>query len=509
MSTWNAGYVSDIPYTFGCYPELNPLRITLPFLRAGIKPPIIRTACELGIGQGVSTNIHAAASGVEWHGNDFNPSHAVFAAGLAAAAGSKTHIYDDSFEDFAARDDLPQFDFIGVHGVWSWISDANRAHIVRFIQKHLRVGGVLYMSYNTLPGWTYFLPIRQMIWDYADQLQGSGIDSVTRVGAAMSFVEKYLAADPILARQIPTLQEKFKAISALNPRYLAHEYFNRDWRPMYFREISDGLSAAKVEFAGSAHYPDYVDALNLTDAQLALIQQQPNWQWRETMRDFVTCQQFRRDYWIKGAERLTALEQQTALREHRIVLTAPADKISLKVATTRGEGTLNAEVYKPVIDLMADLKPRSLGEIEKSLKGLNFAQISEAAVVLCGFGHASPVTEQEVMEAAMEPTRRLNQRFAELARNAPEISVMASPMIGGSIPVDRFEQMFVEGIWHGKKDAASLADHAFAYLNAQTQRIVKDGKPLMSDEENREELLARAETFLTSRLALLQSLRIC
>ena len=507
MSAWNAGYVSDIPYTFGCYPELNPLRTVLPFLRAGIKPPAIRTACELGIGQGVSINIHAAASGVEWHGNDFNPSHAAFAAGLAAASANRTRIYDDSFEEFAARGDLPQFDFIALHGVWSWISGANRDHILRFIQKHLRVGGVLYISYNSLPGWNFFLPMRQLIWDYAEQLQGSAVDSVARVGAAMSFAEDYLAADPILVLQAPTLPERLKSITGQNRQYLAHEYFNRDWRPMYFHEIAEGLSAAKLEFAGSANYLDHIDAFNLTDAHLALIMKQPNWQWRETMRDYVTSQQFRRDYWVKGAERLTPLEQSTAMLAHRIVLTSPADKIALKISTLRGEGSLNADVYQPLIDLMADFKPRSLGEILESLKGLSLPQISEAAMVLCGIGHAAPVAEQEVQDAAMETTRRLNQRFAELARNNAEISVLASPVIGGSVPADRFEQLFVEGYWQGKKDAPSLADHALVYLDAQAQRIVRDGMPL-ADTENRQELITRAEAFLAGRLAVLQALRI-
>jgi len=44
---------------------------------------------------------------------------------------------------------LPDFDYIGLHGIWSWISDENRQVIVDFIRKKLKVGGVLYISYNT------------------------------------------------------------------------------------------------------------------------------------------------------------------------------------------------------------------------------------------------------------------------------------------------------------------------------------------------------------------------
>ncbi len=79
MSDWTAGYVADIGYTYGYYTELNPLRVKLPFLSAGIAFPEISTACELGFGQGMSTNIHAVASTVQWWGTDFNPAQAGFA----------------------------------------------------------------------------------------------------------------------------------------------------------------------------------------------------------------------------------------------------------------------------------------------------------------------------------------------------------------------------------------------------------------------------------------------
>jgi hypothetical protein len=49
-STWTAGYVADVGYTFGYYPELNPSRVPLAFLNAGLSFPKIHHACELGFG---------------------------------------------------------------------------------------------------------------------------------------------------------------------------------------------------------------------------------------------------------------------------------------------------------------------------------------------------------------------------------------------------------------------------------------------------------------------------
>ena len=53
----------------------------------------------------------------------------------ASNSGANEKISDESFELFCARDDLPQFDFIGLHGIWSWISDKNRLIIRDFLDK--------------------------------------------------------------------------------------------------------------------------------------------------------------------------------------------------------------------------------------------------------------------------------------------------------------------------------------------------------------------------------------
>src|SRR5580698_2750005 len=94
MTDWTSGYVADVNYSFGYYPELNPLRARLILLNAALAPPGTVVACELGFGQGVSVNIHAAASDTLWWGTDFNPSHAVGAHALADASGAQVRLLD-------------------------------------------------------------------------------------------------------------------------------------------------------------------------------------------------------------------------------------------------------------------------------------------------------------------------------------------------------------------------------------------------------------------------------
>jgi SAM-dependent methyltransferase len=236
----------------------------LPFLNAGLAAPEVRTACELGFGQGVSTNIHAACSTTQWWGTDFNPAQAAFAREVGAVSKADVRLYDEAFAEFCQRGDLPEFDFVGLHGIWSWISEQNRAVIVDFIRRKLKVGGVLYISYNTMPGWAAMVPLRQLLTEHAEVMAAPGRGTVARIDAALEFADKLLATNPLAARAQPQIADRIKLLKGQNRHYLAHEYFNRDWQPMPIAEMGRWLGDAKMSYACSAHYLDLVDAINLS-----------------------------------------------------------------------------------------------------------------------------------------------------------------------------------------------------------------------------------------------------
>lgn len=293
MTDWTQGYVADIAYTYGYYPELNPLRLKLAFLNAGLVPPEVGTACELGFGQGISVNLHAAATVTTWHGTDFNPAHAAFAQNLAAQSGASVHLVDQAFDEFCTRQDLPEFDFIGLHGIWSWVSDENRRVIVDFIRRKLKVGGVLYISYNTQPGWAAMVPMQELLSAHADTMSADGSGILPRIDGALDFADRLLAVNPQFTQSNPQIAERLNHIKKQNRHYVAHEYFNNEWYPMSFRSVSEWLAPAKLSWACSANLMDAIDVVNLTKEQQVLLDDIPDPLFRQTVRDFCVNQQFR------------------------------------------------------------------------------------------------------------------------------------------------------------------------------------------------------------------------
>ncbi len=510
MSDWTAGYTAEIDYTHGYYGELNPQRIQFAFAYNGLAFPSIGTACELGFGQGMSVNLHAAASVVKWWGTDFNPAHTAFAREMAQAAGSEAQLYDESFAEFASRADLPEFDYICLHGIFSWISDENRQVIVDFVRRKLKAGGVLYISYNTLPGWSDFAPMRELMSLHA-QVQGSRGEGISaRTEQAFNFAERLLKTQPAFARSLPTLAERLESAKGQNRNYLAHEYFNQYWEPMYFSQMAKWLESAKLQFACSASFLDYVGKVNLTQAQADLLAETRDPVLAQTLRDFMLNQRFRKDYWVKGARQLPALQRLDILRQQRIILTLPRSEVRTKFASPLGESNLMDNVVQPLLDQLADFQILSLGELEQAIvkEGISFEQILQAVVVLLHTGQLELMQSPLAVSEGKKIASQLNAHLMLKAKDNSELSYLASAGTGGGVIVERFHQLFLLARAEGSAHPREWAQYVWELLQQQGQVLIKDGKAFNTAQENLDELVRLATEFEQKRLPVLQALKL-
>jgi hypothetical protein len=512
VSEWTSGYVADIDYTYGYYQELNPLRAQIALLHAGIRYPSFENACELGFGQGLSTNFHAASTNTNWWGTDFNPAQAGFARDMATAAESNAQLFDEDFTTFCSRKDLPEFDFIGLHGIWSWISDENRRVIVDFVRRKLRVGGVLYVSYNTLPGWASFAPIRQLMTQHADVIGSEGRGIVSKIDGAVEFAKSLLDTNPLYKRANPNVEDRLKKIESMSRHYLAHEYFNKDWHPMHFATVTNWLNPAKVDFACSAHLLDHFDNVNLQSEQREFVKNIPDRMLRESVRDFMVNQQFRRDFWVKGLRRIPQLERMESLASLEILLITDPSDVSLTVNSGQGEANMSEKVYLPVLDAMSNQDIVTIGSLQSSLKKQNsifsLATVVEAVMVLISIGHVVPIQDNRITNTVKTKAKKINSHILKKTRSSAEIGYMLSPVTGGGISVERFQQLFISAIESGAKDASAIAQAAWYTLSLSGQKLIKDGSPLETEQENLTELETKATEFLEKRLPLLRTLKI-
>jgi hypothetical protein len=334
---------------------------------------------------------------------------------------------------------------------------------------------------------------------------------VARIDAAVGFAERLLALNPGFAAANPTIAERLNLIKGHDRHYLAHEYFNREWTAMLFREIAEHLAPAKLSFACSAHHLDHIDALNLTADQHQFLSEIPDPMFRQSVVDFMVNQQFRRDYWVKGARRVSALEQTESLRTLRVILlTSPRSAVSATVQGALGERELNASIYNPILDALGDHQPKTIGEIETALSGTEFGLVAlyEAVMVLAGRGDLALVQDDTAQAAARVRTDKLNRWMFDKARSTDELGALATPVTGGGIRVGRFHQLFLLARTHGRKNPDEMARFAWDLLAAQGQQVLKNGEALQTPEESVSVLTEEAREFVDTRLPVLRALQI-
>ena len=498
---WQDGYVTEIPYTPGFYHHLSPANLILCLLAKQVKFPSIHrpfTYCELACGQGLTTNLLAAAYPQgEFYATDFNPTHIYQARDLAQAAGlTNVTFSDQSFQEYLGAD-LPAFDFISLHGIYSWISPENRRAIQAFIKKHLKVGGVVYVSYNTLPGWGVMAPVQKLIRFYGSRTQGVAVE---RLKSAWELLE-LLKTNQALYFQHPWLVSRLEQLKTQDVHYLVHEFFNEHWHPLYVDEVMAEMANAKLTYVGSAHLLDHVDAFHLPPTAINHLAALSDPVLRELVRDFYLNAQFRRDVYVRGPVGMPGETQAQILQNMAFVLTVLPPLVKLEHQTTAGQVQLQANLYQPVVDDLAQ-GPVTVAELAARLapQGITLPQIGQALIVLMGLGYAHLV----VGEGGLLTTERFNRVVVERAELAGDVQFLASPVIGNGVKVSHLELLFLLA----EQRRQPLVEFVWQMLSRRGLQLTHEGRVLATPEATLAFLREQAVQFELQGKPLLQRLGI-
>ena len=281
---------------------------------------------------------------------------------------------------------------------------------------------------------------------------------------------------------------------------------------MNFSDVVKWLSDAKVDFAGSADLIDYVEQFNLSEQGRKLLTEIKNPILRETICDLLVDQMFRRDIFIKGGQRLPRHERLEALRSQNFILMARPEDVPLKARGKRGELDLKAEQVRPVLDALAQNNhaPQSLGDLERrpELSGLKLPALIQIILILTAAGHIHPTQQSD--DAVRLRSHALNRHLCMKASTRGDVNFLASPVIGGGVFANRFEQLALLGLKNGDFDPVKEAQKAYGLLIEQMERgqkMVKDGRAF-EGEEMLAEIRRVMEQFREKRLPIFRALEI-
>lgn len=509
MADWGSGYVTDTAYVHDYCRAQTPPLLNFAALCKGVAAPgsfgeALRY-CDLGCGQGFTANIIAAAnSRTEVFAADFNPTHIANARGLAQAAGLKNIEFREAdFAELSNDASLPEFDIIALHGVYSWVSAENRRAIVALIRRRLKSGGLVYISYDTMPGWAGIAPLRRlMVQQHSVSPQASSQKALEQ---ALALVDRLKDAGAQFYKMYPYVTAQLERLRKLPSAYLAHELLTRDWQAFAFADVAAELAEAKLTYLGSAHLTDHVDRVNFTEEQQRLLADIPDPLINESTRDMIVGRQFRRDVFVKGFTRLASLAERDRWLRTRFVLSNPAKDVSLTFETPLGTLQLRPEIYRPVINALAD-GPIAVRELIERLPEakMEWTSLTDAIKVLVGRGDLQVALPAEQEAERGQTAQAFNAVVMGRAKEQAPLAYLASPVTGGGVQVDPFTQLYL----HAKRKGVADPVTVIASLAAASGKpFEKDGRTLSPDEA-RAELAAKAARIDERTIPLLTRLGI-
>jgi len=288
----------ETPYESYAFPLTAPGHLRAVAALYGLNAPAVENARVLELGCAAGGNLlpfaaahpGAHATGVDLSAQQIESGQAVIKAMGLKNIDLRAMSITDIDKDFG------QFDYIIVHGVFSWVPPVVRDAILRVCRENLAPDGIAYVSYNTYPGWKASDVVRD-----AMILNSFGAetpqDRLVRAKDMLSMLENGLSnTNPLRS----ALQHASRQLRRHSDYYLVHEYLEAVNSPCYFLEFAAAAQQAGLAYLTDAE-PQSCMASNFGDNVAVMhnaLAADASREMREQYLDFAVGRQFRKSLLI-------------------------------------------------------------------------------------------------------------------------------------------------------------------------------------------------------------------
>jgi hypothetical protein len=486
MQRWGSGYVTDIEYTDGYYPPQEPGNLALTAAIVGLEPPDLSrrfTYCELGCGRGATSLVLAACHpNAEFHAVDFLPAHIAHAEARARAAGlDNITFHERSFEDLTRGNaaTLPMFDMVTLHGVWSWVGPEVQRAVLDFLSHRVKPGGAVYLSYNTMPGWSVRMPLQRLLKELTVLWPGR---SDVAAENAVAMLRRLADAKVIPEALHDGLKKMTEGLARRFPAYLAHEYLNEYWQPVYHADVARAFAEAKLNYAGSTDLLRNFVNLGVTAEQRKLLDEIPVVELKETLRDYFFDYSFRHDVYVRGARRMTEGRRNALLSALRLTLVRPTPE-EIEIVALQTAWRPDPDAYRVFLKAL-QRRPHSVAELLSMPDLSPTHSITPAELVGVLIGTRIAAVHREAAPEAQASCERFNQLIEADGYMPQRAATLAVPSLGGGINLPAGDFALYLALKGGKSvDPHELAKQFVKRCKEEGGFPVIDGKTLEDETE--------------------------
>lgn len=241
----------DLMYESGAFPQTAINNLEARARLMGLQPAPAANAKVLELGCSMGGNIITQAlyyPDAEFVGIDLSGRQVAQGNAIIEKMGLKNVRLEEK-DILTVDESFGKFDYIIVHGIWSWVPDAVKDKIFSICRNNLTKHGIAYISYNVYPGWKRQEQLREIMYFAGRDVLEEPLEARTRKGLdALKALAEILENDKGLGGggKLPAMQK----ILNHNFYYIAHEYMEAFNDPIYVNGFIEWANRHRLAYIG-------------------------------------------------------------------------------------------------------------------------------------------------------------------------------------------------------------------------------------------------------------------
>jgi methyltransferase-like protein/cyclopropane fatty-acyl-phospholipid synthase-like methyltransferase len=280
----------EVPYPGGTYRNTHPCHLAMVARMCGITPTPPGHCRVLELGSSMGGNLIPMAQDLpnsHFIGVDLSARQIKDGQDIIEKLGLKNiELRHMSISDI--DESYGKFDYIICHGVYSWVPPEVQRAILDIGRKHLSSNGILYVSYNTYPGWHLRGVVREMMRYHVAGFE-SPKQKIAQARGLLDFLVKFAKSRSQAYAHL--LKEEAQMLEGRLDSYIYHEHLEVYNEPIYFHEFVKRAAESGLRYLADAAISSMV--AQLFDESAAEILKDVPLLRREQYMDFLRSRMFR------------------------------------------------------------------------------------------------------------------------------------------------------------------------------------------------------------------------
>ena len=288
-----------VPYPSFTFPQTHPDRLSTMARFNGMFTADAGSCRMLEIGCGDGSNLLSIAYALpesRFVGIDLSDVHISKAEDARQHLGLTNVSFIRADVTAVSAADIGEYDYIVAHGLFSWVPDVVRPHILRIYAECLAANGIGYISYNAYPG-CHIREIASQIMRFQADNFDDAIQKVSQGIAMLSFVADSAENDSLYQRM---LQLELEQISERSIANVYHDDLSEFNQPFYFHQFASMLGSNGLQFLSEIDPSSSSSAKFPVETRKVLDSLEHDVVLREQYIDLFRCRRFRTTLLCRG-----------------------------------------------------------------------------------------------------------------------------------------------------------------------------------------------------------------